>query len=91
MKTERNIPIPLAKNLPKPRVKNISHPLVKNNPYPWGKLKVGDSFFVAIEHYTPQRQSSIKSNGNEWSERHDKTIKFTTRKVDGGVRVWRIE
>ena len=51
--------------------------------YPFAQMAIGDSFFVADI-------SSLKlsSAASYWDKRHG--TKFTVRKVDGGVRVWRI-
>jgi len=52
--------------------------------YPFEIMEVGDSFFVDdIEKYEAllNRKSSLKRKIN---------IKICVRKVDGGVRVWRI-
>lgn len=51
--------------------------------YPWAEMEVGDSlFFPAGNH------PSVSAISGQWATRHGR--KFTTRKVDGGVRVWRI-
>lgn len=50
--------------------------------YPWEKMEVGDSFFV----------QGRKTFGNQASTRSLKDgKKYTTRKENGGVRVWRLE
>lgn len=55
--------------------------------YPFAKMEVGDSFFVPIN-----REKELKSVASSSSLYGSKLgRKFTTRKVVGGVRVWRIE
>lgn len=72
-KIEKNIPIPKA---------DRGSGSGRNEKYPWSKMVPGDSFFV------PQiKVSSIIGSAWRASKRHN--AKFTVRKVDGGVRVWR--
>ena len=52
--------------------------------YPWLKMKIGDSFLVV-----GKLQKSMGTQATMTGKRHNR--KFTTRKVDGGVRVWRVE
>jgi hypothetical protein len=52
--------------------------------YPWGEMEVGDSFLVE-----GVSSSLISSATHYYGSTHNK--KFKTRKVEGGVRVWRIE
>ena len=56
--------------------------------YPWGRLKVGESFFVANG-----TQSTLHANGMQWAKIHNSKIKFRSRVVtkDGvrGIQVWR--
>lgn len=55
--------------------------LLKN--YPVEKMAIGDSFFLPgaiITHVSPRmHRYAVKYN-----------FKFTSRSIDGGVRVWRI-
>ena len=51
--------------------------------YPFAQMAIGDSFFVAGS--TTRRLSAAVSY---WDKHHG--TKCTVRKVDGGVRVWRI-
>ena len=58
--------------------------------YPWDKMDIGDSFHVehGADHPTnTQRRLSAAADG--YGYRHN--MKFITRQVEGGVRVWRIE
>jgi len=52
--------------------------------YPWTTMDVGDSFFIPGK--TAHDFSGIASGAGFRTGR-----KFTTRTVEGGVRVWRIE
>ena len=51
--------------------------------YPWTKMNVGDSFFVPGVSIQTMVGSATPAG-----RRHGR--KYTTRKVEGGVRVWRI-
>ena len=53
--------------------------------YPWHQMGVGDSIFVATDnpsHHPVRRAASF------WAKRHGRI--FCSRKVEGGVRVWRV-
>lgn len=52
--------------------------------YPWGKMAVGDSFFVPEVKVTSVTSSATLAGARMG-------MKFTCRSVDGGVRIWRIE
>lgn len=56
----------------------------KDAKYPYEQLELGDSFFIA----EGELSRLCNANYREW-RRSGK--KFTARKIDGGVRVWRIE
>ncbi len=65
--------------------KGVPIPLQANTPlrrYPWAEMEVGDSFFAPI------MPGSISGQIRNAQRRHGH--KYTTRKVCGGVRVWRI-
>lgn len=53
--------------------------------YPWRKLEVGDSFFVPEERTAPKH---IEKRAYEAAKRTGR--KFTCRRQDGGVRIWRV-
>ena len=60
----------------------------RNIKYPWEGMKVGDSFFVPAEEDIGRnrtRNAAYQANQRYGSNR------YTTRKVTGGVRVWRVE
>lgn len=52
--------------------------------YPFNDMEVGDSFFVASES---RKIDSLR--GRISSAARMKGIKVATRKIDGGLRVWR--
>lgn len=56
----------------------------RKNKYPFDALEVGDSFFV--------KDAKVKTLSRTCGS-HGKRLsrKFTSRTVDGGVRVWRTE
>ena len=65
----------IEKNVPIPPRKGG-----KTGKYPWRELKCGDSFFVPKrKHVDPP--SDMKKQGYQ----------FTFRRMDGGVRVWRVK
>jgi hypothetical protein len=59
--------------------------------YPFGEMRVGDSFFVRDSggSRTPRR-SSASSSAVAYGRNHP-GYKFSVRAVEGGFRVWRVE
>ena len=55
--------------------------------YPWSKMAPGDSFLVSCKP-GDNKSGAVRSAANVYGTRHQ--MKFSIRKVDGGVRVWRI-
>ena len=53
--------------------------------YPWPNMKVGDSFDSGLTKGTPYQI------GDSWALRHGKPWRFRNAKVNGTIRVWRIE
>lgn len=51
-------------------------------------MQVGDSFLIPTKN-TQQEALAIQNYLSQWSKKHGQ--KHVTRRVDGGVRVWRIE
>lgn len=54
--------------------------------YPHPKLNVGESFFVPVKDN--RTEPRVRSAVCMYGLKHDRM--FTVKKVDGGVRVWRI-
>lgn len=75
MKIEKNIPIPPVQSS-------------KGEGYPFRAMEIGDSFMVPLKDKTARElQQRMARKANYVSARY--TMKFTTRVVEGGVRVWR--
>ena len=73
-KIEANVPIPK-------RTRNGS---LK---YPWDKMKVGDSILVKCDKNDASKMSAARNAAAIYGGRHQ--MKFSTRNVEGGLRVWR--
>lgn len=71
----------IDKNVPTP-------PIVQQGrmKYPWGKMGVGDSFFVPCERNTRQEQNLRTLACNTGKRRH---TFYMCRRVEGGLRIWR--
>lgn len=55
--------------------------------YPWGQMKVGNSFFISNEDVSEgglRSAASYASSRSGWG-------RFYVGKVEGGFRVWRVE
>jgi len=61
--------------------------------YPWAEMEIGDSFFVEAQEgrSIENQQRSLSASGRSYGVRKHVGMKFRTRTVEGGVRVWRIE
>ena len=57
---------------------------------PWEKLGVGDSFFVAAS-WDEYDAVSNKVRASAWNWGKPRGIRFASRRVEGGVRIWRVE
>jgi hypothetical protein len=69
--------VKLEKNIEIPEKQKIAK-------YPYDVLELGDSFYVQ----DGELGRLCNANYREWRKSGKK---FTARKVDGGVRVWRVE
>lgn len=69
--------------------KNIQIPLKRTRKYPFDEMEVGDSFM--IEGYTPKKIVSITSSANSFCKTHRNGWKFTVRKIEGDIRIWRVK
>ncbi len=56
--------------------------------YPFGRMEVGDSFFVPLTKATPHR---IYNTAYQYTKRHGGSPKFKVRVVEGGCRCWRVK
>ena len=68
--------------------RGVPMPPVRGNKiiYPFDDMEVGDSFFVPnVEHGDITPQIAYRRRTRGWAR------KFTTRKENGGIRVWRTE
>jgi hypothetical protein len=72
----------IEKDIPLPPRKSSSGRTAK---YPWRWMEVGDSFLV------PGLERASQFSGRAGKTARTLGIKIATRKVDGGVRVWRIK
>ena len=52
--------------------------------YPFHLMEVGDSFFI------PEKSPKAMTYPIAAYQKRNGSIKFTTRSVDGGVRLWRV-
>jgi len=85
-----------VKNKTLPEIENgISIPDVlkngnydKNRKYPVMDLAVGQSFFIPEEQMPSTGSDGVRIACRGQARRHG--FKTTTRKVDGGIRVWRV-
>ena len=78
---EKNIPIPDAK-ASYGRSKGSTNTI-------WSKMTVGDSvFFPDIDGKNASRITP--SQAHTWAKKQKSNAKFSARKVEGGVRIWRI-
>ena len=64
----------------------------KNTQYPFNAMEVGDSFLVKCAvNEMPRVKNSLFSAIRKFSIKHKSKSKFASRRVDGGIRVWRTE
>ena len=61
--------------------------------YPWSQMKVGDSFFVAVEGDASliRLRMNALSSGRSWAKYNGGTARFGSRTVAGSVRIWRVQ
>lgn len=52
--------------------------------YPFARMSVGDSFPIA-----DQQARNAAARAARYYEKRNAGVKFTTRKVEGGFRLWR--
>lgn len=66
--------------------KNIRPPTSGSTKYPFKEMEVGDSFFAPV--LNPNQDNAIRTRTYGYGTQSGK--KFSVRKVEGGVRVWRV-
>ena len=62
--------------------------LPKHNRYPFKDMTVGDSFMVSYNEMPAGGAQNVRTAAYHTGKING--TKFTVRRVDGGVRVWRI-
>ena len=67
----------------------IPMPRKRGSKYPWAAMKIGDSFFVPDRPGV--RRNPIRAGASIQTRKSGYKVKYKTRKVDGGMRVWRVE
>ena len=65
--------------------KNV--PMGPATKYPFKDMKVGDSLLDTVDG--PSNKSLLRAAALTWGRVNG--VKFSARRVEGGVRVWRIE
>lgn len=76
--------VPITK--PKRKERTSNYPMA----YPLGKMMIGDSFMV-YSGSEDKTRTMIKVINRTWRFRQKWRSKFVCRKVDHGVRCWRVE
>lgn len=79
----------IDKDVPKPLKRSKG----KKANYPFDKMEVGDSFFVSIKEgdNISKVQALVASSAKYYVLRNRLDVKFSTRTMVGGVRIWRIK
>lgn len=78
---------PIRKGVPLP---HSSGNTTKQERYPWREMDVGDSFVVPFRGGdVAKQQASVATVAKHASKRHGH--KYTTRRLEGGIGVWRVE
>jgi hypothetical protein len=76
-KIEKGIPIPQK--------------LGRNPLWPFSQMEIKDSVFIPIEPYERKNHSLIMNAARNAGNKKNPKWKFCSRRVEGGIRVWRIE
>lgn len=56
--------------------------------YPFPDMEIGDSFFVPFEEGDLKVKAAVQAAATHYGKRHG--MKFATRSIEGGIRVWRL-
>lgn len=80
--------IAIDKGVPLPRPSRGG----RQKKYPFDAMQVGDSLFMPAD---PQRVEIVRTIvflcAKRYAKKHAPRWRFTSRKVEGGIRIWRIE
>lgn len=71
-----------------------TEPVARRGPYkyPWPTMAVGDNFEVPFGGPAVNLANSLGTAARTWSQRNmNGEWKFTVRKTETGVRIWRTE
>lgn len=83
---EKNIPIPKKKPGAPGQVRQ------SYNNYHFRSFELGDSIFVPVssDEDLNKYQTRLAVVAGSAGKRHKPVLKFTTRRVEGGIRIWRV-
>lgn len=84
--------IKIEKNIPIPKSKTGEARVLTGFPKILSQMEIGDSIFILVEESDMKRQFSLIS-GKAYSAARRKGFegrKYSARRVEGGVRLWRI-
>lgn len=72
--------------------KGIPVPVKCKTKYPLLEMEIGDSFFIeaAQTKQAYSEQAFVCADARRLRDRVNPALRYTTRRVNGGVRVWRI-
>lgn len=72
--------------------KNVPFVDAQKDKYPLKDMAVMDSFFIKTDATTEKKlkQNVLAAVSNFKSKEENKAKRFSTRKLEGGIRVWRI-
>lgn len=77
---------PIDRGVPTPRT---NHEVKKR--YPWDEMRVGDSFFVPVADGEDYAAVHRRVSASASTRRHRHGGRYTIRRVEGGLRCWRLE
>jgi hypothetical protein len=76
VKIDKKVPLPPSKR-------------IRKENYPFREMNVGDSFFLPLDGIPVSELQTRLANA--WRHCREEGKRFTSRRVEGGVRVWRID
>jgi hypothetical protein len=87
---DKDVPIP-QRNKPYETNKKTNHSKRGVKKYPFHEMERHDSFFIETEPNDHNRTMvNVLNSSRNYAKRCETIKKFITRKVDGGVRCWRL-